>query len=48
MLASRADPINDFLSRGPGLVVKGGDYKSEGCEFESQHCILDGRLSHLL
>jgi len=25
----------------PGLVVKGGDLFSEGCEFESQHRILD-------
>ena len=25
-----------------GLVVLGGDSRSESCEFESQHCILDG------
>ena len=25
----------------PGLVVMGGDLCSEGCEFESQHQILD-------
>ena len=28
----------------PGLVVNGGDSKSEGCEFESQHQILDGHF----
>ena len=26
----------------PGLVVMGGDSRSEGCEFETQHHILDG------
>ena len=31
----------------PGLVVKGGDSKSEGCGFESRHRILDGHFSHL-
>ena len=33
------------LSR--GLVVKGGDSYSEGCEFESKRRILDGYFSHL-
>ena len=28
-------------------MVIGGDSYSEGCEFESQHCILDGHFSHL-
>ena len=28
----------------PGLVVMGEDSFSEGCEFESQHCILDEHL----
>ena len=32
----------------PGLVVKGGDLYSEGCEFESQSRILDGHFSYLL
>ena len=32
----------------PGLVVMGGDSCSEGHEFKSQHCILDGLFSHLL
>ena len=27
-------------------MVKGGDSCSEGCGFESQHCILDGHFSH--
>ena len=27
-------------------MVKGGDLKSEGCEFESRHRILDGHFSH--
>ena len=31
----------------PGLVVKGGDSYSEGCEFESKRRILDGYFSHL-
>ena len=35
---------SEFLLQGrsPGLVVMGGDSYSEGCEFESRHCILDG------
>ena len=28
----------------PGLVVMGGDSRSEGCGFESLHCILDGHF----
>ena len=28
----------------PGLVTVGGDSCSKGCEFESQHCILDGHF----
>ena len=28
----------------PGLVVMGGDSCSKGCEFESQHRILDGNF----
>ena len=31
----------------PGLVVMGRDSHSEGCGFDSQHCILDGHFSHL-
>ena len=30
----------------PGLVVKGGDSQSEGCEFKSQCRILDKHFSH--
>ena len=30
----------------PGLVVMGGDSCSKGCEFESQHRILDGHFSN--
>ena len=36
-----------FTGRSPGLVVKGGDSLSEGCEFKSQRQILDGHFSHL-
>ena len=32
----------------PGLAVKGWDSWSEGCEFESQHRILDGHFSTLI
>ena len=28
----------------PGLVVMGGDSCAEGCEFESQHHILNGHI----
>ena len=35
------------LSESPGLVVMGGDSCSEGCVFESQHCILVGHFSHI-
>ena len=31
----------------PGLVIKWEDLCSEGCEFESQHLILEGYFSHL-
>ena len=31
----------------PGLVVILGDSCSKGCEFESQHRLLDGLLLHL-
>ena len=31
-----------YMGGSPGLVEKGGDSYSEGCEFESQHTILDG------
>ena len=30
-----------------GIVVMGGSLRSEGCEFKSQHHILDGQFSHL-
>ena len=32
------------LSGSPGLVVMRGDSCSKGCEFESQHRILDGHF----
>ena len=32
----------------PGLVVMGGDSRSEGCGLESQHRILDGHFSTLI
>ena len=35
--------IQTTLGRGPGLVVMGIDSRSEGCGFESQHRILNGR-----
>ena len=31
----------------PGLVVMGRDSRSEGCGFESWHCILDGHFSQI-
>ena len=31
----------------PGLVVMGGDSRSEGHGFESRHRILDGHFSHI-
>ena len=31
----------------PGLVFMGRDSRSEGRGFESRHCILDGRFSHI-
>ena len=33
------------MGRSPGLVVTGGDSCSYGCEFESQHHILNGHFS---
>ena len=33
-----------YLGGSPGLVVMGGDSRSEGCGFESQHHILDGYI----
>ena len=33
------------LSGSPGLVVMGGDSCSKGCEFKSQHRILDGHFN---
>ena len=35
------------VGRSPGLVVMGGDLHSRGCEFESQHRILDVHYSHI-
>ena len=32
----------------PGLVVMGGDSRSEDCKFKSQHCILDGNFFTLI
>ena len=37
------DVITNF-SGSPGLLVKGGDTKSEGCEFKSRLRILDGHF----
>ena len=34
------------MNGSPGLVVMGGDSRSEGCGFESQCHILDGHFSH--
>ena len=36
------------LNRSPGLVVKGGDSDSEGCDFKSRHWILDGHFITLI
>ena len=36
-----------FLGGSHGQVVMGGDWCSQGCEFKSQHRILDGHFSHL-
>ena len=36
------------LNRSPGLVVKGGDSDSEGCDFKSRHWILDGHFFTLI
>ena len=38
--------IVDLLGGIPGLVVMGGDSRSEGCEFESEHGTLDGHFSY--
>ena len=32
----------------PGLVVMGGDPRSEGCGFKSQRCVLDGHFFTLI
>ena len=37
----------DKIQWEPDLVVMGGDSCSKGCEFESQHSILDEHFSHL-
>ena len=34
--------MQQSLGGSPGLVVMGGGSCTEGCEFESQHRILDG------
>ena len=36
-----------FKKGSPGLVVMGGDSRSEGCGFESRHRILDGHFPHI-
>ena len=36
------------LGGSPGLVVMGGDSCTEGCGFESQHCILAGHFFTLI
>ena len=36
-----------LLGGSSGLVVMGGDSCSEGHQFESQHCILNGHFSHV-
>ena len=40
------DQTQRELGGSPGLVVVVWDSCSKGCEFKSQHCILDGRFSH--
>ena len=40
-------PSTTVGCRSPGLVVKGGDLYSEGCEFKSRRQILDGHFSHV-
>ena len=49
MIPSRAQEPQVGLKVGgsPGLVVMGGDSCSEGCGFESQHCILAGHFSYI-
>ena len=44
---SRRKFVGPSLCRNPPQVVMGGDSCSEGCGFESQHCLLDGHFSHL-
>ena len=45
--------VNNFhkvlqkMGGNPGPVVIGGDSRSEGCVFESQHHIQDGHFSHI-
>ena len=41
-----ADDVNFWLMGGsPGLAVMGGDSRSRGCAFESQHQILNAHFS---
>ena len=40
----RGDVKQSNRGGGPGLVVMGGDFCSEGCRFESQHRKLDGHF----
>ena len=35
------------LGGSPGLVVMGGDSCFKGCEYKSQHLILDGYFFHI-
>ena len=37
-----------YLGGSPGLVIMGGDSRSEGRGFESRHHILDGHFSHIV
>ena len=46
MLFSTGKKVTEEVGS-PGLVVKGRDSCSEGCGFESRHCILDGHFSHI-
>ena len=41
---SEHERIFHHLDGSPGFVVMGGDPCSKGCEFESQHHILDGHF----
>ena len=44
------DLLKNLASQGrsPRLVVMGGDSRSKGCGFKSQHYILDGHFLHIL